>query len=140
MLKIKFHISETSAIQPNLISERILLALDKPGYVITRKTSEIIEFYYDGWRLASRMNAIHNVDGGKFEVKIENNRVELNLNYYVSPIFEIFLSLFFIYGGIFGDYHAFYGVLIIFIFFLLRMVHVKTTAKEMVRNILAPSE
>jgi hypothetical protein len=138
MMNIPYHISATANIQSGEIIDRILLALNKPGYVITRRTSETMEFYDNIWRLASRMEALGRVDGGKFEIKIDNDRVELSLNYYVSPTSEIFISLFFIYGGIFKNYHVFYALPIIFIFFLLRIVNVKTTAKEMVRNIVAP--
>lgn len=138
-MKIKYHISETADIQSSLISERILLALDKPGYVIIRKTSETIEFYDNIWRLGSRSDVFGRVDGGKFEIKIENDRVVLNFSYYVSPTSEILFSLFSIFFAISKDYHIFYAVPIILIAFLLRVVNVKTTAKAMVRNILAPS-
>jgi hypothetical protein len=139
MMKITYHISETADIKPGVISDRILLALDKPGYVIIRESRETIEFYDNIWRLASRTNAFGRVDGGKFEIKNENNRIVLNFSYYASPTSEILVSLFFIYLAIFKEYHAFYAVPIILIFFLLRMVNVKTTAREMVTNILAPS-
>src|SRR5579872_2296351 len=116
-MKIRYHISGAADIQFSLIPERFLLALDKSGYVIIRKTSETIEFYYNIWRLGSRTNAFGKVDGGKFEIKSENNRVVLNLNYYVSPTVDILLSFFFIIFAIFKDYHIFYAVLIIFFFF-----------------------
>jgi hypothetical protein len=139
MKKIMFRVSQATDIEPATITKRIVSELDKPGYIILRKSNEIIEFKYNIWRVGSRSRVLGKVDGGRFQIIAEENRVVLNFSYYVSPFFWILISSFFIFIGIFQDYHILYFILGILVMYFFKVENVRSAGAEMMKNILKPA-
>lgn len=136
MMKITYHISGTADIQQRVLSDRILSILDKPGYVILEKSSEKITFKYNIWRLGSRSRVLGKVDGGRFEIKVEGNKVIVNFYYYVSLVIWILFLGFFTYFGLTKDIHILYAIPVVLLFFYFNLENVKSTAKEWMKGIL----
>jgi hypothetical protein len=136
MMKISYHISETADMQQSVLSERILSVLDKPGYVILEKSSETIKFKFNIWQLGSRSQVYGKVDGGRFEMKVEGNKVIINFYYYVSPVLWTLFLGFDVCVGIIKEPQILYGIPFILIFFYLHALIVKSSGIEMMRRIL----
>jgi hypothetical protein len=135
-MKIKYHISGTADVQPNVISERILSVLNKPGYVILEKTGETIMYKDNIWRIGSRSDVFGRVDGGRFEINTEGKVVVVNFDYYVSLFFWILFLVFFTFFALTKDIHILYVIPGILVLFYFKVVNVKSTAKGMMKRIL----
>lgn len=137
-MRIKFKtITRSTDKESSILIEKILMELDKPGYRIFAQTPRMLIFRYNTWHFASRSEVFKRLDGGVFNIASEKKLI--TLDFYVSPILEIILALFAIFFGITEDYHIFlfFGVFIA-IMFVIRLVSARTTAIQMMDDILTP--
>ena len=75
------------------------------------------------------------IDGGEFHIDSESKTVVFS--YYLSPMFEIFMTAFAIYCGITQEYQSFvFFMVFIVIMFIVRIIVVKSEATDMMENIL----
>jgi hypothetical protein len=92
MMKIKFQVSETSLLEPQVLIDKMLLVLKKQNYIIENTTSNIISFRDDNWEMRSKNAVFRKVDKGVFEVAPTNEGSLIKYIYYVSFLPEIIIT------------------------------------------------
>ena len=136
-MKIRYKITYSIELDPNILIKNIIAELDKQGYKITNQTQNSVEFKYNIWGFGSRTEVFRNVDGGAFEI-ISENKTLIVFSFYVSPIFEILAASIAAIFGIIQDYHIFVFIIFIAVMFIIRIISVRTAANRMMENIINP--
>ena len=138
MTKFNYHISQKTAINQKDILIRINFELDKRRYIIFDVSGNSIEFRNKFWLFTTRGEYFGRVDGGKFLISPEKDTT-VDFYFYASPWREISLVSFIIICSFIQDYHISFFIIPILIMFFLRIISVKSTANEMMENILNPT-
>ena len=136
-MQIRYKITYSIELDPNILIKNIIAELDKQGYKITNQTQNSVEFKYNIWGFGSRTEVFRNVDGGAFEI-ISENKTLIVFSFYVSPIFEILAASIAAIFGIIQDYHIFVFIIFIAVMFIIRIISVRTAANRMMENIIDP--
>ena len=136
-MKIRYKITYSIELDPNILIKNIIAELDKQGYKITNQTQNSVEFKYNIWGFGSRTEVFRNVDGGAFEI-ISENKTLIVFSFCVSPIFEILAASIAAIFGIIQDYHIFVFIIFIAVMFIIRIISVRTAANRMMENIINP--
>lgn len=135
-MKLKFSISQTTRLDPQIINGLILLKLKDEKYTVSDVTRNSVKFYDNPWKLVWK--EIKRLDGGKFEINPIDNSVLVSFNYYLSLILPIIILI--IVSTILiiqGQYYAplfflsFYTMVLVFYAMILKGV-----ATEMLTEIL----
>ncbi|SDP86325.1 hypothetical protein SAMN05428975_3121 [Mucilaginibacter sp. OK268] len=134
-MKIKYHISQKTEINREIVFKRIGFELDKRGYIIFDVSENCTEFKNKFWLLTTRGEYFGKVDGGKFLISPEKD-TKVNFYFYASSWREISLIFFLIISSFIQDYHILFFIPFVLIMFFLRIINVKSTANEIMRNIL----
>lgn len=76
-MKITFPISQTTPIEPETITQKIIYELNKPSYRVVNKVEGCLEFIDNIWNLGSRSKAFEKVDGDR----VANNKNQASVHY-----------------------------------------------------------
>jgi hypothetical protein len=136
MMKIKYHISQKMDSNAEIILDRIAFLLDKRKYIILSVSNEQIDFKDKSWFVSSRLKYLSRIDGGKFVVSSEKDKL-VDFYFYISMWPEIFLTSFFTICCL-KDYNMLYLSPPILLMLYLKIASVKNIGIEMMRNILTP--
>ncbi|SDD94947.1 hypothetical protein SAMN05216464_103131 [Mucilaginibacter pineti] len=88
-MKLKFKISQSTDLAPRVIVDRINAKLEKEDYRIINITTDLVEFDESMWKLMSRSKAMTRLDGGTFEINLQDNLASVTFSYYLSLIAPI---------------------------------------------------
>ncbi|HTD39052.1 MAG TPA: hypothetical protein VK671_00425 [Mucilaginibacter sp.] len=92
MMKIKYQISETSRLEPQVIMDKALIQLNAQHYIIENKADNIISFKDDNWQIRSKGTGFRKVDKGSFEITPLNEGSLIRYTYYVSFLPETVIT------------------------------------------------
>jgi len=113
----------------------ILVALNKPGYRITKQTENSIEFKDIFWRADWNFNAMKCIDGGKFEMDSKSKTIRFS--FYLSPYIDIFWNLFSLTLVVIQeDFQFLYFNLFFVIMFVVRFLSNRSLAYEMMEQVV----
>ena len=89
-MKLKFHISSKSNLEPPVIIDRIMSGLKQKDYVAKIATSNKVTFTDDPWQALWNFDAVRRLDGGTFMINIsDNNTTIISLEYYRTIIIQL---------------------------------------------------
>jgi hypothetical protein len=136
-MKIKYQkLIRSTDIEPSVLLERMVAELNKAGYQITNQTQSSVEFKNNIWGPGSRTDVFKKVDGGKFNISLEEKTVIFS--YYLSPAFEILAFCVVAFFGIVRDYHILFFIVFIALMFFIRIISQKIAGNRMMENLLDP--
>jgi hypothetical protein len=140
-MKLKFHISQITDLDPQIIKDLILLKLNDIEYTTLEVSNASIRFYDNPWVLLRRPQWRKRLDGGSFDIKVSGNKTSVILNYYfnILPLFIVivlFVMLVFPIINYKEDFSACLGSCCITIGFI-KTFNSKYTAKAMLSSILS---
>ncbi|NHA04652.1 hypothetical protein G7092_12635 [Mucilaginibacter sp. HC2] len=137
-MKLKFKISQTTSLAPEIIIDRIKVELDQNKYRVLNITNNSVKFDESPWKLMWNFEAMRRLDGGKFDVNLQDNLTSVTFSYYrslIAPI--IILTVISISLIKDGEYYAPLGF---FLFYVITLTFnaftLKNVANEMLNNIL----
>lgn len=133
-LRIRYKkISRLTNLDRRRLFDNIFVELDRPGYVIVEQNENSIEFRHNIWRFGSNMNAVSYLDGGRFEIDLQNKMI--SFSFYYSLAFDIFVNLFALAFIIVVDYQSFFLNIFCLIMGLIRFMRVRQNAVKMIEKI-----
>ncbi|SDP60756.1 hypothetical protein SAMN05428975_2049 [Mucilaginibacter sp. OK268] len=137
-MKLKFKISQTTNLAPEIIIDRIKGELDQKKYRVLTMTNSSVKFDESPWKLMWNFQAVRRLDGGEFEVSLQDNLTSVTFSYYLSLIAPIIILIAISIGLIKdGEYYAplffllFYVVAVTF-----QVITLKDVANEMLSEII----
>jgi hypothetical protein len=137
-MKLKYQISQTTDLEPQIIIERIRLKLEYKKYSVVDVTDSSIKFKERPWALMWNFEAVRRLDGGRFEIGVSGNGMSVNLLYYLNilpPLLALTaLEFFTISDGVYEG--SIFFVSFFFITGIIQTIISKGVAKEMLREIL----
>jgi len=138
MIKITFHISEIINVGPEIIIERIASELNKPGYIIKKRTTNNLEFENTIWQRGTQSDAFGKIDGGQFNIDTTEKKSVIYFSYYLDPSYEILLITGLIIWGFIKNYTVFFLLIPLLLIFSFRIINVKSVGRIMIRKITNP--
>jgi len=135
MAKIKFQISQTTELDPEIITGLILLKLKDKKYDVLEVTRNNVKFYDNPWVWRWSFQQAERLDGGDFKIDTTDNCTSVTLNYY----FNLWPSLIGVSIPVIGTIIAgFYDGAAFFIIFILIALSVQALiSKNVARNMLS---
>ena len=137
-MKLKFKISQTTDLAPEIIIDRIKAELDKNKYRVLSVTNNSVKFDESPWKLMWNFQAVRRLDGGEFKVSLQDNLTSVSFSYYLSLIAPIIILIAISIGLITnGEYYAplffllFYAVAVTF-----QVITLKDVANEVLSEVM----
>ncbi|MBB6110645.1 hypothetical protein [Mucilaginibacter lappiensis] len=137
-MKLKFKISQTTSLAPEIIIDRIKAELDQNKYRVLNITNNSVKFDESPWKLMWNFEAMRRLDGGKFDVNLQDNLTSVTFSYYRSLIGPLIILTVISIGLIRdGEYYAPLGFLLFYVIALtFNAFTLKDVANEMLNDIL----
>lgn len=137
-MKLKFKISQTTDLAPEIIIDRIKAELDQNKYRVLSVTNNSVKFDESPWKLMWNFQAVRRLDGGEFEVSLQDNLTSVTFGYYRSLIAPIIIIIAISIGLIKdGEYYAPLFFLLFYVIALtFNTVTLKGVANEMLCEVM----
>lgn len=90
-MKLKFKISQSTNLDPQIITGKIVSLLDDGKYRVNNVTDSTVEFDDDPWELIWNFEAVKRLDGGKFEISLLNKEALITFTWYKSLLVPAFI-------------------------------------------------
>ena len=134
-MKLKFKISQTTDLAPEIIIDRIKAELDQNKYRVLSVTNNSVKFDESPWKLMWNFQAVRRLDGGKFDVSLQDNLTSVTFNYYLSLITPIMILIVISIGLITnGEYYA---PLFFLLFYVVAVTFQVITLKDVANEVLS---
>jgi hypothetical protein len=137
-VKLKFKIARSTTFHGWVLVDKILSELNKRDYRILNSTSSVVEFDDSPWKLMSNYKAVQRLDGGKFEISIDDNFKLVTFTYYRSVLWPvIILTILSVSLIAHGQYYApLYFLAFYLIAITVNVVMLKSKAEEILNEIV----
>jgi hypothetical protein len=137
-MKLKFKVSQSTNLHPQIITGKIVSLLDDGKYRVNHVTDSRVEFDENPWKLMWNFEAAKRLDGGKFEISMLNNEVLITFTWYknlmVTVLILAALSITLIHEG---EYYApLFFVAFYIIAISINIVTLRSIAREMLNKIV----
>jgi len=137
-MKMKFHVSQITTLDPKIINGLILLKLRDRKYDVLEATDNGVKFYDNPWVLRWNFQQVRRLDGGIFKIDTSNNCTSVILNYHLSlwqPLIAVSIPVI---GAIIeGAYEGtIFFVIFLTIALFIQTIISKSVARDMLMAIL----
>lgn len=134
--RLKYHLTETTNLEPRVLIDRAVLEIQKSDCKIISKTDKIVTFKDDGRGLRFTGSLFRNMDEGTFEINTTGEKMIFKLTHYVSLQVELILIPALILLGLFVDAGLFIFVLGLLIHLIIRIDAMKTLSKRIMMDVI----
>jgi hypothetical protein len=90
-MKLKFKVSQSTNLHPQIITGKIVSLLDDGKYRVNHVTDSRVEFDENPWKLMWNFEAAKRLDGGKFEISMLNNEVLITFTWYKNLMVTVLI-------------------------------------------------
>ena len=133
-MKLRFHISRTVKLEPQIINGLILLKLKDNGYRVQDVTTKSIAFDDNPWRPRWNFENVRRLDGGKFEIDPSGDSVTITLSYYISLTVPILILAMISVGAMINE--DYYAPLFFLLFYIIVISIRAIISKDVANSIL----